>query len=144
MADTLSNPPLPALGEDDQRLEVLERLVAAASPDAVFSKPVRLGDALVITASEVSIGLGFGVGRGRGPRILTNLPGEEGQNQEESGLGSGAGGGGGAGARPVAVITIREDQVSVEPIFDATKIALAFFTMLGSVFFLGAQMKRRK
>jgi hypothetical protein len=44
----------------------------------------------------------------------------------------------------VAVITIREDGVSVEPIMDRTKIALAFFTMLGSIFFMGAQMRRRK
>jgi hypothetical protein len=44
----------------------------------------------------------------------------------------------------VAVITIREDGVEVEPILDFTKIALAFFTMLGSVFFMGAQMKRGK
>jgi len=32
----------------------------------------------------------------------------------------------------------------VQPIFDFTKIALAFITLLGSVFFMGSQMKKRK
>jgi uncharacterized spore protein YtfJ len=144
MADKVDRMDGAALESDHRAQEVLEGLMAVATPEAVFSKPVKVGDALVITASEVNVGLGFGFGSGRGPRILTNLPDESRKEGTESALGSGSGGGGGAGARPVAVITIREDMVSVEPIMDRTKIALAFFTMLGSIFFMGAQMRRRK
>lgn len=126
-----------------ESLQVLTRLVEAAKPDSVFSKPIKVGDTQVITASEITVGLGFGHGFGSGPQVIGNLEVED-ADQGEAGRGAGGGGGGGASGRPVAVITIRGDQVKVEPIFDATKIALAFFTMLGSVFFMGAQMKKRK
>jgi len=129
---------------EDQSLRMLEKLIDAATPEAVFSKPIEVGGSQVITASEVSVGLGFGHGFGKGPKYITNLGVDDGESAEGESMGSGGGGGGGAGARPVAVISISEDEVKVQPIFDATKIALAFFTMLGSIFFLGAQMKRRK
>ena len=126
-----------------ESMRVLNRLNEVGSPEAVFSKPVKVGQTQVITASEVSVGLGFGFGSGSGPRIYSNLRDEENvSTDEETGMGYGGGGGGGAGARPVAVITITEDLVEVKPILDATKIALAFFTMLGSIFLLGAQMKK--
>jgi hypothetical protein len=36
-------------------------------------------------------------------------------------------------ARPVAVITIGPEGVQVEPVVDRTKIALAFFTLIGGI-----------
>jgi uncharacterized spore protein YtfJ len=133
-----------ALQNQGKSLEVLERLVDVARPEAVFSKPVQVGDTQVITASEVHVGLGFGLGSGSGPKMVTNLPSSEGTNEEETGEGVGGGGGGGSSARPVAVITVRDGHVTVDPVLDATKIGLAFLTMLGSVFFMGAQMRKRK
>jgi uncharacterized spore protein YtfJ len=132
------------LESETQSLEVMKRLMDAAKPEAVFSKPVIVGDQQVITASEINVGMGFGFGLGSGPRLLTNLESESESFNEETGLGSGGGGGGGAGARPVAVITIDGDQVSVQPILDMTKIALAFLTMLGSIFLLGSQIRKQK
>ena len=44
--------------------------------------------------------------------------------------------------RPIAAIIIDERGVRVEPVVDATKIALAFFTMLGSIFLMGSRMRR--
>jgi uncharacterized spore protein YtfJ len=129
---------------EEKSLRVLEKLADAARTEAVFSQPVEMGGKKVITASEVSLGLGFGFGFGSGPRMVTNLMQESGDLEEETGMGSGGGGGGGAGARPVAVITLDGDQVTVEPILDVTKITLAFFTMLGSIFFLGSRMKKGK
>ena len=61
---------------------------------------------------------------------------------QESGMGGGGGGGGGASGRPVAVISVGEDGVEVEPVVDATKIALAFFTALGSMFFMLVKMRK--
>lgn len=70
-------------------------------------------------------------GEGEGP----------GESDEAAGMGGGGGGGGGASGRPVAVISIGEDGVQVEPVVDATKVALAFFTALGSMFFMLMKMR---
>jgi len=61
---------------------------------------------------------------------------------EDAGMGGGGGGGGGASGRPVAVISVTEEGVQVEPVVDATKIALAFFTTLGSMFFMLTKMRK--
>ena len=126
-----------------QSLELLEKLVDVAKPEAVFSKPIKVGDTQLITASEIQVGLGYGHGLGSGPQYISNMP-EEGEESEEIGMGGGGGGGGGASGRPIAVIHIREDSVEVEPILDLTKITLAFFTMLGSIFFLGSRINKGK
>lgn len=128
----------------DQSLQLLSKLLDAARPEAVYSNPVNTGETKVFTASEISVGLGYGHGLGEGPQFVTNLDVEGEETSGGEGMGTGGGGGGGAGARPVAVITITGDQVRVTPIFDVTKIALAFFTMLGSIFFLGTQVRKGK
>jgi len=48
-------------------------------------------------------------------------------NVTASGGGGGGGGGGAVNARPVAVIKVAEDGVTVVPIFDMTRIAIAAF-----------------
>ena len=66
---------------------------------------------------------------------------EEPEMQGEGvGLGGGGGGGGAAMARPVAVISVGPNGVQVEPVVDPTKIAIAFFTTLGSMFFKLSRM----
>jgi hypothetical protein len=45
-------------------------------------------------------------------------------------------------ARPVAIIEIGPNGARVEPVIDPTKIALAFLTMLLTVFSMGARMRR--
>ncbi len=123
--------------------ELLEKLADAADSKAVFSEPVESGDYKVITAAEVSVGLGFGYGGGGG------FGDEMGSEEEETatkgvGIGSGGGGGGMAMSRPVAVIEIGPHGVRIEPIIDPTKIALAFFTTLVSMFALMGKMKRAR
>ena len=81
------------------------------------------------------------------PEIIIDVESEEEAERPEgpesgSGVGGGGGGGGAAAGRPVAVITIDQEGVRVEPVFDATKVALAFFTMLGSIFFMGSKMRK--
>jgi uncharacterized spore protein YtfJ len=134
----------------EQAMALMEKLTAVAQPSAVYGAPVTVGEQTIITASEVSVGLGFGFGSGGGP--ITEVedappapePGEGTEESEEApvGFGSGGGGGGGSMARPIAVIVAGPEGVRVEPVIDATKIALAFLTMLGSVFMLGARMRR--
>jgi hypothetical protein len=42
----------------------------------------------------------------------------------------------------VAAIIIEPEGVRIEPIVDVTKLGLAFFTMLGSIFLMGLRMRR--
>ena len=130
-----------AVKNQEQAAELVEKLFAVAQPGAVYGEPVTVGEHTVITASEVKVGMGFGCGLGAGPAAE---PGEgETESKDEpqderagTGYGGGGGGGGVSGGRPVAVISIGPEGVQVEPVVDATKIALAFFTTLGSMFFM--------
>ncbi|HYU71520.1 MAG TPA: hypothetical protein VEL31_02475 [Ktedonobacteraceae bacterium] len=108
-----------------------EKIFAAAQPGAVYSEPVTAGNYTVITASEIAAGGGFGSVLGFG--LSTTPPKQQGetsqpQAQPGNGGGSGIGGGGGSTGRPVAIIIIGPDGVTVKPVFDLTKIALAGIT----------------
>src|SRR5579871_6344064 len=106
--------------------ETLERTLNQAlgslRSDAVFGRPVEKGATTVIPCAEVMVGLGLGGGRGSGSAPAS------GESAEQTGEGEGYGGGGGGRGRPVAVIVIREDGVQVQPVPDATRIALAVLT----------------
>jgi uncharacterized spore protein YtfJ len=108
---------------------LIGRLFDAVKPEAVFSKPHTEGDYTVITASEITVGMGAGFGGGGGTEPSSAEDGES-----ASGYGGGGGGGGSALARPVAAIIFGPKGVRVEPIVDPTKIAIAFFTTLISIF----------
>jgi uncharacterized spore protein YtfJ len=130
----------------EEAIELMERLFDAAAPEAVYSEPVFAGEYTVITACEVSVGLGFGYGLGAGGGP-TAPQGEEEDDEEQKaeagfGVGGGGGGGGGAAARPVAVISVGPNGVSVEPIIDVSKLAIAFFTTLGSMFMMMSKMRQ--
>jgi uncharacterized spore protein YtfJ len=136
-----------AAKNQEQAMELVEQLFAVAQPSAVFSEPVTVGDQTVITASEVKVGMtfGFGIGGGAGTVPAEGEAASEDEPQDERSspaVGGGGGGGGVSGGRPVAVITIRPEGVEVEPVVDATKIALAFFTTLGSMFFMLSKMRK--
>lgn len=93
--------------------KTLERLMGTTSPATVFSEPVVVGDAVVITAAAWERGGGFGFGAGRG----TDQTGGEGG-------GGGGGGGGSSQGRPVAVIRVGPAGIEVRPILDLTKIGV--------------------
>jgi uncharacterized spore protein YtfJ len=116
----------------EQLPTMFERLFVAARSEAVYSQPVTSGNYTVITASEVTAGGGFGSGAGFGPATSPSRkeqPGEEGSQAEPANSGGGGiGGGGGSAGRPVAVIIIGPEGVTVKPVFDFTKIALAGIT----------------
>jgi len=131
---------LDAAGRGQERsMELMDKLIGVAQAGSVFGQPVVSGEHTVITASEITVGIGFGYGIG-------NQPGGGEMEAEEAGGGSaqtgGGGGGGGAAGRPVAVISIGPGGVKVEPVVDPTKIALALFTTLGSMFMMLWRMRR--
>ena len=100
----------------------LERFLEAAQDvNAVYGKPVKNGDIVIIPAAEALTVLGFGAGYGGG--------------SDPEGRAAGGGGGGGGGgrsfSRPVAVIIASPEGVRVEPVVDVTKIALAALTAGG-------------
>lgn len=129
----------------DRVSELLEQLFDVARPGAVFGEPVTVEGTTIITASEVAVGLGLGFGSGGGTAPAA-VESEKAAGEEEEvapiGFGGGGGGGGGANGRPVAAIIVSSEGVRVEPIVDVTKLGLAFFTMLGSIFLMGSRMRR--
>lgn len=88
----------------------------------VFSAPHQVGDRVVITASAHERSGGFGFGGGGGV--------DDGAN---SGGGFGGGGGGSSVSRPVAVIEVTPEGVTVRPIVDITRLLLALAGILLSV-----------
>ena len=130
-----------SIPDQDKAYEFMEKLYTVANPKAVFSEPVEAGEYKVITATELYVMQGFGYGGGGG---VGNNPDseEEGDESVSVGYGGGGGGGGTAAARPVAAIEIGPHGVRVEPIVDPTKIAIAFFTTLISIFAMGSKLKR--
>ena len=93
---------------------------------ACFGTPVERGGHTVIPAARVTFGYGLGFGRGSGGK---DLPSTNGHIGADGGEGEGGGGGGGGGSAPVAIIHIKDDGVSVEPIVDSTRVSLAGITL---------------
>lgn len=118
--------------------QTMDTFLGAANVDAVYGKPIESNGATIIPSAEILSVAGFGVGSGYG----TNEE-EEGQEKQVGG-GGGGGGGGRVFSRPVAVVIVEESGVRVEPVVDPTKIALAFFTMLGFMVSMITRMKRNK
>jgi uncharacterized spore protein YtfJ len=109
-----------------------DKFLDTATVDMVFGDPVEHGDTLIIPCSEAIaiLGVGAGYGYGKGP----DVEGEEGGGEPKNTGEGGGGGGGGWGrsfARPVAVVISSSEGVRVEPVVDATKIALGALTAAG-------------
>ncbi len=129
-----SAPVAPAAAASLSAAEVYDRsmnqFLGAASVSAVYSKPVRQGDTVVITAAEVVCGFGQGFGEGTGA------------SGEDKGSGLGGGGGGHVMSRPVAVIVCTPGGVSVQPVIDRGKLWLAALTAAGFMLATLAKMTR--
>jgi len=99
----------------EQVQEILEAVGAelgqVASGDAVVGSPIQLGPVTVYPISRVSLGLGGGGGQGE-----AEAKGGGKDKGPESGTGGGSGGG--AKARPVAVLVVSPEGVSVLAIPD--------------------------
>ncbi len=153
MSDWLDKMGISILKNQENSQQILEKFVETARPSSVFAPPLTAGDYTVITASEVyaGMGVGFGGGGGSGPQGSEEPAGDQPPVEPagdaadlppNSGVGYGGGGGGVTLGRPVAAITIGPDGVRVEPIVDATKIAIAFFTTLGAMALMFSRMAK--
>jgi uncharacterized spore protein YtfJ len=125
-------------------LNRFDNFLESAGHKSVFAEPIAAEGSTVIGAAETMMGWGGGGGgsfkMGEGP-IATDSEGPE-ADARPPGDDFGGGAGGGAYTRPVAVIVIDDDGVRVEPVVDATKIALAAITAFGSMFFMIARRWR--
>jgi len=137
------------MGDEAPSFEGIEKVFKLMRPGKVFGEPVVSGEYTVITASEVSMGGGFGMGKST---FMTNgSTSKEGEEAEASdakndtpGFGMGSGGGGGSMARPIALIVIGPDGVKVQPIFDLSKLIIAWSGMWGRVLLSLVRMNRRQ
>ena len=146
MSDDKDSVFVSAVNNNEQGMALMEKLIAVAQPDAIYSEPVVSGDYTAITAAEVSVAMGFGFGAGGGTSPVSGqadaASDDAAQGTEGRGFGSGGAGGGASNGRPVAVISIGPTGVHVEPVVDPTKIALAFFVTLGSMLMMMGRMRR--
>lgn len=127
---------------ENQFSSVLEKVYGAAQPGAVYSERVTVGNYTVITVSEVMAGGGFGSGLGFGP--LSGSSPQPGEAQAQQPGDAGIGGGGSSIGRPVAVICIGPDGVTVKPIVDVTRIALLAGVTIWGTLLLGTLLKTRR
>lgn len=131
-----------SVGSQEKAFALMDKLFTVAEPGRVFSEPVSAGEYTVITASDIHVGMGFGYGAGGG----TGSPASEAEgaptSAEATGYGGGGGGGGVSRGRPVAAISVGPNGVEVEPVVDVTRLGLAFFTTIGSMFLMFRRMRR--
>jgi uncharacterized spore protein YtfJ len=100
--------------------QALAQAGALVPAGSIFSAPITVGAYTIITASTVAGGSGFGSGFRR------TLPGM-------AGTAGGLGGGGGTAGRPVAVIILGPDGVTIRPIVDVTRVAMSALVVAGLV-----------
>jgi uncharacterized spore protein YtfJ len=86
----------------------LDALQKNANVNAVFGKPVKVGEKVVIPIASVSYGFGGGFGGGQG------------RAKDQAS----AGGGASVSARPLAVAEITTESLHIEPVVDEQKVAL--------------------
>lgn len=134
--------------------EIMDKFVGTASVDAVYGKPVKSGDLIIIPAAEVMCGMGFGMGMGFGIGPESEHPSDESSGESaddekaeegevpSGGAGSGGGGGGYTFSRPVALVISSPDGVRVEPVIDRTKILIAALTTAGFMVGMMARMMK--
>lgn len=114
--------------------DVIAAMLSAVQARNIFGTPFQKGETLIIPVSEFVSFLGMGYGSGKSKEQ------DESGNKQERDEGGGGGGGGKVFSRPVAVVVVAPDnEVRVEPVVDATKIALASLTATG--FILGMLLR---
>ena len=93
-----------------QTRDGLKRIFGGLSADKVFAIE-QVGDRVVIAAAAIERAGGFGFGAGS-------------DGDDPTSGGGGGGGGGSAQARPVAIIEVTSEGISVRPVLDFTKIGI--------------------
>jgi len=133
MSDSFNKLMIESIPDQKGANELISKLFDITNPDAVYGQPITVGEHTIITASEYTASIGAGYGGSAG-----NSPGSQG---DSTGFNGGGGGGGMTMARPVATIIVGPNGVRVEPVVDATKIAITMFTGLGAMAMALRKMK---
>lgn len=127
--------------------QTMESLTRIAATEAVYGKPIKSGDTIIIPTAEVFCGMGFGLGSGSyippdedTPADAKPGTGDEPNAPAAAGSGSGGGGGGYSFSRPVALVIASPEGVRVEPVLDRTKVFLAALTTAGFMIGMMARM----
>ena len=125
---------------------VLDGLRQTAMADAAFGQPREVEGRVIIPVSAVGTGFGLGFGRGmpQPEEQESEVPWDMEGTQEGGHSESGEGGGGGGRARsyPVAVIEVTPEGITVRPIQDETRVAVAGILLVGwFVFWLLATVR---
>lgn len=137
-----SAPPHSTDGVPQQIGQLLARLTAT-NLGAVFGTPIERGGTTIIPCLEVisGMGLGGGFGFGRAPQTRSAA---ESSSGAEFARGEGGGGGGGVRGRPIAVLVVTADKVSVMPVIDVTRIVIAGLASFGTGAMLLAALAGRR
>ncbi len=96
-------------GYDKSLKAVSERLVEVAKNQGVIGQPLTVGDTVILPLSEINLGFGGAGGQGQG----------EGEGDKaELGKGAVVGGIGGGGVKvtPMALMVIKGDEITLEPL----------------------------
>lgn len=121
MGDAEQYDPAEVVDEVAAKVEAgMDRIFGGLSGQSVYATE-QVGDRLVITAAAIERAGGFGFGAGAG---------SDGEDPSAGGAGGGGGGGGTGQARPVAVIEVTPQGVSVRPVLDFTKIGVTVVVSL--------------
>jgi len=113
--------------------KAIEDMRDKASVNAVYGEPVEVGEKTIIPVADIKYGFGLGYGEG---------PAKKDEQEEPTGAGEGGGAGGGIAARPVAVLEITDEGVTVKPVIDEGRIALAgIFTGAWFIFWAAKTLK---
>jgi uncharacterized spore protein YtfJ len=133
MTDTVNDALSVASKRDEKLVSSMVKIFEAAQASAVFTEPVVNGNYTVISACEVAAGGGFGSGQGVGASTEQTGEASQPQSQPGSGAGGGVGGGGFSRGRPIAVIVVGPEGVTIKPILDVTRVALAAIGLWSSL-----------
>lgn len=100
----------------EDMFKAIEDMRDRASVNAVYGEPVEVNEKTIIPVADIKYGFGLGYGEG---------PAKEAEPDEPTEAGQGGGAGGGIAARPVAVLEITDEGVTVKAVIDEGRIALA-------------------
>ena len=110
-------------------LSEIERLL---STKTVVGEPMNIEGNTIIPL--VSIGFGFGAGEGYGPA----------EKAKEAGTSGGGGAGGGGGIKPVAIVVVTKEGVTVAPIGGAATVLEKAADVVGKVLERRAEKKKEE
>lgn len=110
--------------------EIVKALATAAGGQATVGPVTTAGDRSIIPLLDTMFSGGYGGGGGVG------------SEGERDGVGGGGGGGGFGRARPVAIVEVAPEGVTIRPVIDKTALAMAAIT--SAVGLLAAVARRRR